>query len=328
MNAISVSTSDLIHVWNHCHNCNAAPIVGRRFHCESCPDGPDTDLCEPCYEKFKEGKIIHPAEDSSAALLEIKEHRFEVLEGKPSDQYESWLPISHPAAPTPGTPGHFVVRPIFSVGMESFIGGCAFAAMVEENSGPLLLTALHVMDEIIKQKGIDCSEQNKSYTGRELPAIITHVDIYDIFAPNWMTEHLGTAGPMLVLPNARTGGEEPYSDRDIAAFRVRDAGRLTPVPLAHRPPVVGDPVWQAARSPEKPGRQLFKAVVVEITDRTLVFKYENQEKKPKYISGSPVLNKNGEIVGISVGGGEFKGALLGHANHVGNIREHLTGNAF
>lgn len=318
----------MIHVWNHCHNCNAAPIVGRRFHCESCPDGPDNDLCEPCYEKFREGKIIHPAEDSSAALLEIKEHRFEVVEGKPADQYECWLTVDHPTALAPRIPDHFVVRPIFSSGMGSIIGGYAFAAKVEENSEPLLLTALHVMDELIKQEGIDCTEQNKNYTGRELPAIITQVDIYDIFALNWMSKHLGTVGPMLVLPDARTGGEEPYSDRDIAAFRVQDASRLNPVPLASRPPMKGDPVWQAARSPKKPGRQLFKAVVVEITDRTMVFKNEAQEELPKYISGSPVLNKNGEIVGITVGGGEFKGAVLGHANHVGNIRKHITGSAF
>ncbi len=318
----------MIHVWNHCHNCNAAPIVGRRFHCESCPDGPDTDLCEPCYEKYRQGTIIHPAEDSSAALQEIKEHRFEVLEGKPADQYESWLSVSHPVASTPRTPDHFVVRPIFSSSMESVIGSYAFVIKVEGKSEPLLLTALHVMDELIKQNGIDCAEQNKNYTGRELPAIITHVDIYDIFASNWMMEPLGTAGPMLVLPDARTGGEEPYSDRDIAAFLIQDAAHLNPVPLANRPPVKGEPVWQATRSLKKPDRQLFKAVVVEITDRSLVFKYEAVGEKLKYISGSPVLNKNGEIIGITVGGGKFKGAVLGHANHVGNIRKHLTGSTF
>ncbi|MDQ1351501.1 MAG: ZZ-type protein [Acidobacteriota bacterium] len=318
----------MIHVWNHCHNCNAAPIVGRRFHCESCPDGPDNDLCESCYEKFREGKIIHPAEDSSAALLEIKEHRFKVEEGKPEDQYETWLSVGHPTVSAPRTPDYFVVRPIFSSQMDSVIGGYAFVATVEKNGKPLMLTALHVMDELIKKKGIDCSEKNKNYTGRELPAIITHVDIYDIFASNWMMTPVGSAGPMLVLPDARTDGEEPYSDRDIAAFWIKDASNLNPVPLAGQPPVKGAPVWQAARSPKKPVQHLFKAVVVESTDRTLVFKYEDPGEKAKYTSGSPVLNKNGEIVGISVGGGEYKGTLLGHANHVGNIRKHLTGNTF
>jgi hypothetical protein len=318
----------MIHVWHHCHNCNAAPIVGQRFHCESCPDGPDNDLCEPCYQKYREGKIKHPMEDSSAALLDIKEHRFEALEGKPAEHYEGWLTVAHPSVPAPRTPDYFVVRPIFTSDTDSVIGGYAFVAKAEANSEPLLLTALHVMDELIKQKHIDCSEQNKNYTGRELPAIITHVDIYNLFAPNWMMENLGTAGPMLVLPNARTGGEEPYSDLDIAAFRIKDPGRLTPVRLADRPPTVGEPVWQVARTLKKPVRQLLKAVVVESSERSLVFKYEPQSEIPKYISGSPVLNKNGEIVGITVGGGNFNGSDLGHANHVGNIRKHLTGKPF
>jgi hypothetical protein len=78
-----------------------------------------------------------------------------------------------------------------------------------------------------------------------------------------------------------------------------------------------------AQSEKKKGKSLFKAVVVEATDRSMVFKFENPEEELKYTSGSPYVNKDGEVVGISVGGGVFKGQKLGHANHVGNIRRHL-----
>ncbi|MCU0287556.1 MAG: hypothetical protein MUF15_14320 [Acidobacteria bacterium] len=322
MNVNSISTG-LVHVWNHCHNCNAAPIVGRRFHCQSCPDGPDTDLCEPCYEKYRQGKIRHPAENSPAALLDIKNHQFEIVEGKPADIYEEWLLVKHPPALEPRTPDYFVVRPIFSSNMDSFIGGYAFIVKLAGNR-TLLLTALHIMDELIKQKGIDCSEKNKNYTGKELPGIITQVDIFDIFAPNWMLSPLGSAGPMLVLPNARTGSEEPYSDKDIAAFIIKDTAGLNPVSLAAQPPGAGEPVWQVVRSIKENSRQLYKAVVVESTERTLVFKYEDPGEKPKYISGSPLVDKKGEVVGITVGGGKFKDAILGHANHIGNIRRHIS----
>jgi hypothetical protein len=256
--------------------------------------------------------------------MEITEHRFTSHEGKPVTLYEDWLAVNHPEAPGPQAADHFVVRPIFSAGLDSVIGGYAFVAKIEGSHQPLLLTALHVMDEMIKQKGIDCTEDNEGYTGRELPAIITHVDIYDVFAPNWMLAPLGSAGPMLVLPNARTGDEEPYSDRDIAAFLVKDAQNINPAPLASRAPTVGEPVWVVARSPEYPGQRLFKAVVVEITDRSMVFKYENLEKELKYTSGAPVVNKEGEVVGINVGGGKFKEQKVGHANHVENIRRHLN----
>lgn len=318
---------ELIHIWHRCHHCDASPIVGQRFHCETCPDGPENDLCEKCYEKLQKGEIKHPAEGTHLSILEIKDHRFQMVEGKPASLYKSWLQVSHrhPKATHPKIADHFVVRPVFSSGPDSVMGGYSFVVTVGESHPPVLLTALHVMDEMIKKKGIDCTDANKGYTGKELPAVITRVDIYDVFALNWMIAPLGSTGanPMLVLPHARTGDEEPYSDRDIAAFWIKDPKNLNPAPLAHKAPVVGDPVWPAVHIPGKPGQRTLKAVVVEITKRSLVFKYEIPEEKELYTSGAPVLDKDGEVVGISIGGGKINGQKLGHANHVENIRLHL-----
>jgi hypothetical protein len=318
---------EMVHLWNHCHNCDARPIKGRRFHCETCPEGPDNDLCEPCYELLKKGKIIHPAKDSLAASQGIKDHRFTLHEGKPITLYREWLNVSHPNAPHPSLPYPFVVRPIFTAGPDAAIGGYAFVVSSEEYHQPVLLTALHVMDALIKQKGIDTTVSNKNYTGKELPAVITEVSLFNVFADNWMMAPLGTAGSMWVLPDARTDDEEPYSDRDIAAFRVPPAGAkdIKPAPLARQSPAKGDPVWVLTRFPDKPAPQLFKAVVVEITDRSMVFMYEDPAEKPQYASGSPVVNKNGEVVAVLVGGGDLNEQKLGHGNHVNNIRRHLAG---
>ncbi|MCP5052608.1 MAG: trypsin-like peptidase domain-containing protein, partial [bacterium] len=184
------------------------------------------------------------------------------------------------------------------------------------------------MDEIIKKNNIDCSPENKSYTGTELPALVSQAHMFDAYASIWMTAPLGMAGPMLVLPDARIGEEEPISDGDIAAFRVHeaDAGQVHPLPLAQQPPAVGDPVWLATRPQEQSNPQrCFKGVVVEITDRSMVFKHENADDKSKYTSGSPVIDQKGEVVGIGVGGGQLEGQKLAHANHVGNLRRHLKG---
>jgi hypothetical protein len=321
---LSSSNEEPVHLWHHCHNCEAAPIVGKRYHCETCPAGPDNDLCEKCYDLLQKGEIKHPAEETLGSAIGTKDHEFTSHEGKPGHLYEPWLQVPHLNIPDPKVPYPFVVRPIFCCGAAATIAGYAFVVNFASAHPPVLLTGLHVMDEMIKKKGIDCTDENKNYTGKELPAVITEVNIYDVFADNWMMASLGSAGPMLVLPNVRTDDEEPYSDRDIAAFWVKDPKDLQPASLAQQAPSVGDPIWLVARPNDGPGNNLFKAVVVEITDRSMVFKYENPGEKPKYSSGAPMVNKDGEVVGIIVGGGEFKEQSMGHANHVGNIRKHLS----
>ncbi|MCP4218718.1 MAG: hypothetical protein GY765_29070 [bacterium] len=316
--------SEQMHIWHHCHSCGAGPIIGTRHHCVSCPDGPDNDLCEKCFDRYQKEMINHPAEKSLGSTLNIKEHHFDSIEGKPGDQYDSWPAIPHPKATAPNVPDSAVVRPIFSVGTDSFLAGYAFAAKTDKNAQPLLFTALHVMDELIKKKGIDSTVANTGYNGKEIPKIITSVDLFDVFAPNWMMACLGSAGPMLVLPDARTDEEEPFSDKDIAVFKISEPRGLKPLLLAENPPEVGDPVWMVAQVPDITGKAKAKATVVEVTDRSMIFKFEVPKQQPQYSSGSPVLDKKGHVVGITVGGGKVKGLSVGHCNHVINIRKHLT----
>lgn len=320
-----------VHLWNHCHNCNAAPIEGPRYECTDCPTGPDNDLCEPCYQLLKQGRIPHPAEGSpNAALFQGKDtsgHDFRLHEGKPAGDFGSWLEVRQPTVFTPPLPYPFVVRPIFNAGVDAAIGSFAFAASVEKDGRqhPLLLTALHVMDQLVKQKDIDCTDENTGYTGKELPSLITEVNLFDVFAANWMMAPLGSAGPMLTLPGARMGDREPESYRDIAAFRLHSdaTASLRPLPLAQQAPEKGEPVWLLTLLPGQKGQQSLLAVVVENTEKTLVFKYADSDKEPQYASGSPLVNRFGEIAGILVGGGQLEGQLLGHACHAGNIRKHI-----
>ena len=318
------SPTNLIHLWYRCHNCGARPIAGQRFTCMTCPAGPDNDLCEACYEKYQRGEAAHPAEQSIASTLGLSEHRFESSQGQPRDDFLAWLDPPHPAVADPRVPDHFVVRPEFCCGHESYLSSYAFVVAVPGEANPLILTALHIMDELIKKKGVDTTNDNAGYSGRELPAVVTQVVLYDVFAANWIRAELGSAGPMLVLPSARTGEDEPLSYNDVAAFRTAGAGKLTPGRLAERPPEVGEPVWLAAKPMEAPARRIVKAVTVERSEKTFVFRYEDAQVSTPYSSGAPILNRSGEVVGINVGGGWLDGHKLGHANHAGSIRRHLA----
>src|SRR4051812_43809070 len=72
--------SEQIHVWKRCYACDLGPIVGPSFECQTCPDGPDNDLCEACHAGYLEGRVKHPMPGSFADAAEVhagKKHQFE-----------------------------------------------------------------------------------------------------------------------------------------------------------------------------------------------------------------------------------------------------------
>lgn len=320
---MSVPAAELVHVWYRCHTCGAQPILGRRFQCQTCPAGPDNDLCEPCYRLFERGSVAHPLPESYAAHVAPARHTFQPFAGLPRERFLPWLAVTGLHATAPVIPDGFVVRPEFRCERGSFFGSYAFVVRSERNGPPLVLTALHVMDELIKTMGIDCSADNTSCTGQELPRLVTGGTLYDVFAANWMLAELGSARSMLILADARVGDEEPYSQRDIAAFRADPSARVSPGRLATGPPDVGQPLWLAVNPGREATSRTFEAVVVELTEATLVFRFAAPTGLPPYSSGAPLLNRDGEVVGINIGGGFLDGHRLGHANHVTSIRRHL-----
>lgn len=319
---MNLESSELFHVWNHCHACGAKPIVGRRFECLTCSAGPSNDLCERCYRLFEAGQVQHPDPEAINSLTARTPHLFRAVEGRYSNRdCLPWLTVSHPVAPSPLVPDRFLVRPEFRSKRESCFGAYAFV-VESESRERFVLTALHVLDELIKREGIDCSSKNSTYTGEELPRIVEEVRLYDAYAAKWMLSQLGVARSMLILPHARIGEEEPYSQQDIAAFRPDPSSILFYGRLAESPSGVGHPMWLAVRLPDGSSRTI-AAVVVELTERTLIFRYEDAVLVPRFTSGAPLLNRQGQVVGINVGGGSVGGYRVGHAHHVTSVRRHL-----
>jgi len=315
---------NLFHLWNNCNACGMSPIFGKRYECVTCPLGPDSDLCGACHEKVMQGELKHPPPDNRLASDAGGEaHRFRCYEGTPTGEAEPWFHVPHAMLAAPNIADGFVVRPEFCSGFESTFAGYGFVVKAPGFETPLLLTALHVMDEMIKKKGIDMSGGNGAYTGRELPAVLTGVNLYNVYAANWMIASLGEAGPMLVLPEANLDAPEPLSDGDIAAFRVANPQGLAPAELAPGPPRVGQPIWLAACKGNGATQRAIKAVVVKQDERSLVFRYA-ENKLPPFTSGAPLIDAQGRVVGINVGGGDYREQRFGHANHVANIRRHLA----
>jgi hypothetical protein len=308
-----------IHIWNRCHWCGKYPITGLCFRCKSCPLGPNIDLCSNCYAGYLEGSVTHPS-PHALETADREAHRFTQIKGSAPETYIQWLDVPSFQQPPPGIPPGFLVRPEFRSGRYSTFGGYGFIT----SFGPytLLLTALHVMDELIKSKRIDTTIRNASYTGEELPKYVTSVRLYDVLQKHWMLHELGDAGPMVALPNARTAYDEPSAFRDIAAFRVKPQERFSPLPLANDEPQPGDPVWLAASMPD--GSRTRRAVCVENSPRGFIFRYEESKEMPKHSSGAPIVDLDDTVAGINTGLGRLGHYEIGHANPLSSIRAHLT----
>ncbi len=306
----------MIHVWNTCHHCGQAPIRGPRYHCETCRLGPESDLCAACYAGYSRGRVSHPAGDDP---FRTARHHFVVVAGASADRHLSWLEPSVPRVEPPKVNAGCLVRPEFFHRNASSFG--AYACIVQVGPRILALTALHVLDEVARKNGLDTTVENTTYTGEELPRVITQVNLYDALQEKWAFHCLGTAGPMLVLPNARSNVEEPLGYRDIAAFVVREDANVRELRLAAAAPEIGEPVWLAARFAGD--ARLRAAVVVDKTELSFVFRFADRLRGPKYTSGAPILNVDGEVAGINVGAGCLQEQPLGHAIHAESIHAHL-----
>jgi len=306
-----------LHMWQHCHHCNSGPILGLRYECQSCPAGPDIDLCSSCFILYQNGEIEHPTKEIHLDLE--GPHRFVSHEGVPAASFRTWLNVPILETKAPRYQKGFLVRPEFCFGTDSAFGGYAF--VVNTAKGRMLLTALHVLDEVIKKNDIDATVNSKSYTGLELPNVIDAINLYDVLEEKWMFYELGSCTKMLVLFNARTGEVEPKSNRDISAFWIEENAQVQAGNLADKSSEIGQTVWLAAKSTS--GSLLRKAVVVYKNQSNFIFRYASNEALPKYCSGAPILDCRGDVVAINVGSGKLDNQRFGHANHVENIHRHL-----
>jgi hypothetical protein len=205
-----------------------------------------------------------------------------------------------------------VFRPSFTTTEGEIDAGSGF--LVRWPGGPvLLLTAHHLLGRT--------GGMSREYTGAELAGVVSGVT-----ADSVDDENLEVASNTMVdLPEAVSSDVDIR--RDIAAFQVADASGATVLELATAPPQRGDRVYLLAET-DKPGSQIYPAV--ETAKRGtpyLEFEYDDPLSL-KATSGAPVLNSDGKVVGINIGGDDGKSPVEGHANSIETfvplLKKHLA----
>ncbi|MFG1610172.1 serine protease [Actinoplanes sp. NPDC049265] len=205
-----------------------------------------------------------------------------------------------------------VFRPTFTTTEGEIDAGSGF--LIRWPDGPvLLLTAHHLLGTT--------GGMSREYTGAELAGVVTGVT-----AASVDDENIEVASSTMVdLPEAVSSDVDIR--RDIAAFQVAGTSGATVLELAAAPPKPGDRVYLLAET-DKPGSRIYPAV--ETAKRGtpyLQFEYDD-EVTLKATSGAPILNSDGKVVGINIGGDESKSPAEGHANSIETfvplLRKHLS----
>lgn len=216
------------------------------------------------------------------------------------------------AAP-PAAVQNAICRPVFNVDGAVLGAGTAF---VVDMRGPqpraLLVTALHLFGPaggLATQ--IPAAEMARRATAAACTALAVDA--------TWR------AGPALTIPGAQPMGEGAL--RDAAAFVLDAHGAPPPyhLKLAAIAPKAGDHVWLLAQVADgaPPNQLLHRAVVRQTGADVLQYAFDNVKLGLQATSGAPVLNDDGDVVGMHLGGGELPGKLIGAADNLAAVRSLL-----
>jgi hypothetical protein len=215
-----------------------------------------------------------------------------------------------------------VFQPTFITSQEQIKAGKIFAAKVEGCPQNVLVTAYHLFGPLGGfATQLTPAQIATTVRSIELSSIKTGAPLHTLWAKS------------LTPPGADAccteNSVKPLTGvGDVAAFRGLPSLASVALPLAAEPAKIGDKVTvvTSLKAPFSSGIFRFEAVVFAMDNGYLRYRY----LKPGYIikatSGAPVVNEDGRVVAINLGGGvEAKShAIFGFGNPVGAWRDALA----
>ena len=215
-------------------------------------------------------------------------------------------------ASEPTIPKRVLFTPTFISVRGPLTAGTAFLCDAPDGKSHLLLTAHHLFGPA---GGLD-----KDVPWNMLTNVVKRVVAT---AKDDSSFKISSRSP-LTIPNAKALDEHGV-EHDVAAFEVLKNDECVALKLAKKNPNVGEEVWLYAQTEGDAHPKLFSGKVLFADSTQLDYSFNGSPIVFTGTSGAPVLNKDGDVVAINIGGREKSGTSVGSGNPAVSVLKHLNG---
>ncbi len=182
---------------------------------------------------------------------------------------------------------NMILQPLFKIkNKKDVCAGKIFAATLPDG-GVFLLTCAHLF-----------AMDDKPLTGAQIADSCTGVSLLSLDG----SSIVGSAGPELLKNGKPSDLEKGDCSGDLVAFRSSKTV-LTPVAFETSPVKAGTRVWVITKESDSPGtaQQVIGGKVTDASAKIVDVKMD-RKVMIRATSGSPVVNQNGKLIGILIGG--------------------------
>lgn len=214
----------------------------------------------------------------------------------------------------PQIPDSFTFRPTFHTSSGDVPAGTAFAVTIPGESRLVLLSAIHLLGPM---GGLEV----------DIPAEKVGTEVEELtLTPLFRGGEISLPARAITIPGASPMGSAATGPGDVVAFWLPPNDAFEPLTLATETPPAGTRVWLVASLVGgAPASQRLHAARITADEQTesLYYVFEESGLEMRATSGAPVVDSEGRVVAINLGGGEHKGRQFGVGNPVQRFRPAL-----
>jgi hypothetical protein len=218
-----------------------------------------------------------------------------------------------PADP-PQIPDSFVFRPTFHTSSGDVPAGTAFAVTIPGQNRLVLLSAIHLLGPMGGLEADIAAEK----IGTEVAELT--------LAPLFRGGEISLPARAITIPGASPMGNAAAGPGDVVAFWLPPNDVFEPLTLATENPPAGMRVWLVASLlGGAPASQRLHAARITADEQadSVYYIFDKSGLEMRATSGAPIVDSEGRVVAINLGGGERKGHPFGVGNPVGRFRPAL-----